>query len=55
VQATVLLPEATIAPATSSRACRQTLFENSGLSGAKTCIIVFGRVRISITSFGRLR
>src|SRR5215212_9740398 len=34
-----------IAPASNTRACRQTLLENSGANGARTCIIVVGRVR----------
>src|SRR5215218_1630582 len=34
-----------IAPASNTRACRQTLVENSGANGARTCIIVVGRVR----------
>ena len=43
------------APARSVWHDAQTLLENSGANGAKTRIIVVGRVRISITSFSAVR
>ena len=48
---TTLLPGARIASASTTWACCQTRSENSGANGAKTTIIVVGRVRTSITSF----
>ena len=47
----MLLPVARIAPISSNWACCQTRLENSGAKGVKTCTILGGRVRNSITSF----
>src|SRR5215211_1493694 len=47
----VRFPGVRIAPAISTWACSKTRSEKSGAKGAKTRIIVVGRVRIWFTSF----
>src|ERR671912_1753098 len=48
---TVRLPGVRIAPAMSTWTCSKTRSEKSGAKGAKTRIIMVGRVRIKFTSF----